>query len=757
MNEPPVDVVYRGRPLVAFDPTRAFMPRAHPIELPTSLPADIGVDASLPGGRREPSSLINETLVRIGAALSSELDLDVLVQKLTDEATTLCRAQFGAFFYNVVSTTERWALYTLSGVAREHFSKFPMPRMTALFEPTFRGTDVVRIGDVTKDPRYGKSSPHHGMPKGHLPVTSYLAIPVRSRSGEVLGALLFGHREPNVFTETDERLLVAVSAQAAIAIDNAKLFKAARRAEQAAQAERQKLRQLFMQSPAMIVILRGPNHVYEFVNSAAQKRMGVVDGEILGKAVREVPAVPDEHLEVLDEVYRTGERYVSSEVCSSRDWDGTGRPYERVFNVVYEPYRGVDGAVEGIMSFTLEVTDEVLAKRRIVAIVAELETANRMKDDFLATVSHELRTPLNAILGWVRMLRTDSVRPEKRQHALETIERNASVQSQLIEDLLDVSRIITGKLRLDVTTVDLASVVESAVEAVRPAATAKGVVLVHNVAANAGPVIGDPDRLQQVIWNLLANGVKFTPRGGTVSVRVLKQDGLIDIVVADTGQGIAPEFLPHVFERFRQADATTTRKYGGLGLGLAIVRSIVELHGGNARVESRGRGQGTTFIVSLPVSPVRSSRFERPPPLRLAPSLDLGRHSELDGVKILVVDDEPDARELLTELLSACHASVFSAGTVADAMTIIQEQQPDIVVSDIGMPGEDGYDLIRKLRALPPNRGGKTPAVALTAYARIEDRTRALVAGYNMHVPKPVEPTELLSVLSNVTAMFARE
>jgi signal transduction histidine kinase/ActR/RegA family two-component response regulator len=528
-----------------------------------------------------------------------------------------------------------------------------------------------------------------------------------------------------------------------------------RRAEETAHSEREKLLQLFVQSPALIVVLRGPEHVYEFVNSAAAKRIGREN--ILGKPARELPpAIPPEHVAILDEVFRTGERYVSNEVRSVSDWDGNGRPYERFFNVVYEPYRAV-GSVEGILLFALEVTDEVLAKRKIEAIVAELETANRMKDEFLATVSHELRTPLNAILGWVRMLRTDSLRPEKRAHALETIERNASVQSQLIEDLLDVSRIITGKLRLDVTTVDIGSVVESAVEAVRPAATAKGVSLSHSVEPDAGPILGDPDRLQQVVWNLLANGVKFTPRGGTVSVNVVKRDSLVDIVVADTGQGIAPEFLPHVFERFRQADATTTRKFGGLGLGLAIVRNLVELHGGSARVDSKGPGKGTTFTVSLPMSPVRSSRFERPPPLRLASLPPLGPHPELAGVKILVVDDEADARELIAELLAACHVTVFAAATVAEAMQVLQEKQPDIVVSDIGMPGEDGYDLIRKLRALPASRGGKTPAVALTAYARIEDRTKALIAGYNMHVPKPVEPTELLAVLNSLTAMFARD
>ncbi len=679
-----------------------------------------------------------------------------MVQKLTDEATTLCRAQFGAFFYNVYTATERWMLYTLSGVPKEAFSKFPMPRMTELFAPTFRGDGVVRVGDVTKDPRYGKNSPYHGMPPGHLPVTSYLAIPVKSRSGETLGALIFGHRDPDVFTEEDERLLIAVSAQAAIAIDNAKLFKAVRRAEEAAQAEREKLHALFMQSPAMIVILQGPEHVYEFVNLAAAKHIG--QEQLLGRRARDVPpAIPPEHIAILDEVYRTGEHFAEDEVATVENLDGTGRTVERFFNVVYEPYRDVDERIQGVMIFGQEVTDEVLAKRKVEAIVAELETANRMKDEFLATVSHELRTPLNAILGWVRMLRTDSLRPEKKTHALETIERNASVQSQLIEDLLDVSRIVTGKLRLQVTTVDIASVVENATEAVRPAATAKGVSLTHSIEPGAGTILGDPDRLQQVVWNLLSNGVKFTPRGGTVSVKVARRECLVDIVVSDTGQGIKPEFLPHVFERFRQADATTTREFGGLGLGLAIVRSLVELHGGSVKVVSRGRGKGSTFTVSLPVSPARSTHFESTPPLRVTPSPPLGPHPELAGVKVLVVDDEPDARELLAELLSACQVETETAGTVEEAMRIIQEKQPDIVVSDIGMPGEDGYDLIRKLRGLPASRGGKTPAVALTAYARIEDRTKALIAGFNMHVPKPVEPTELLSVLTSLMAMFGRD
>jgi signal transduction histidine kinase len=686
--------------------------------------------------------------MRISGALSSELDLDALVQKLTDEATTLCRAQFGAFFHNVHSATENWALCTLSGLPKEAFASFPMPRMTTLFEPTFRGTEVVRLEDVTKDPRYGQNAPMRGMPEGHFPVRSYLALPVKSRYGEVLGALLFGHHDPDVFTEEDERLLVAVSAQAAIAIDNAKLFKAVRRAEEAAEAERAKLHALFMQTPAMIVIFRGPDHVHELVSSAAAKQIG---RDVVGRPAREARA-PAEHLAVLDEVYRTGEGHAAT----AAPWRPSEADPERFFTVVYEPYRGLEGAIEGVMFFALEATDEVLAKRRVEAIIGELENANRMKDEFLATVSHELRTPLNAILGWVRMLRTDTLRPEKRAHALETIERNASVQGQLIEDLLDVSRIVTGKLRLEVRTVDPTQVVENALEALRPAATAKGVTLTHFVEPGAGPILGDPDRLQQVVWNLLANGVKFTPRGGTVSVTVERRECLLEIAVVDTGQGIEPDFLPYVFERFRQADAKTTRKFGGLGLGLAIVRSLVELHGGNVTVESKGSGRGSTFTVTLPISPARPSQLERPPPLRFAPTPPLGPRADLAGVKVLVVDDEPDARELLGEMLQACHLHVRTAGTVEEALRVFDEYRPDVVVSDIGMPGEDGYDLIKKLRALPATRGCKTPAVALTAYARVEDRTKALIAGFNMHVPKPVESTELLSVLSGLISMFGR-
>ena len=441
----------------------------------------------------------------------------------------------------------------------------------------------------------------------------------------------------------------------------------------------------------------------------------------------------------------TGEIVVGEDVPIVRR-DGT-RGYVRVTS---SPIRSENGSiVAGVVTYG-DVTEEVFAKRQIESHLQELKNANRMKDEFLATVSHELRTPLNAILGWVRMLRSDALSAEKRERALETIERNATSQAQLIEDLLDVSRIISGKVRLDVATVDVAAVVENALDSVRPAASAKGVTLHQVVDPSAGPVLGDSERLQQIVWNLLANAVKFTPKNGAVRVAVNRREPFVDIVVADDGAGIESDFLPSVFDRFRQADATPAREHGGLGIGLAIVRHLVDLHGGTVRAESEGLGKGTTFTVSLPILSLRSRTLERTTP---KPTTD-PRPSELSGVQILVVDDEPDARELMSELLTSREAQVLTAGTVDEAIRLVKEHRPDIVISDIGMPGEDGYALVRKLRALPASDGGKTPAVALTAYACSEDRTKALIAGFNMHVPKPVEPAELFAVLASLAAIL---
>jgi PAS domain S-box-containing protein len=383
----------------------------------------------------------------------------------------------------------------------------------------------------------------------------------------------------------------------------------------------------------------------------------------------------------------------------------------------------------------------------------EAERANRLKDEFLATLSHELRTPLTAILGWSRMLQTNGFDEAAARRALETIERNARTQTQLIDDLLDVSRIITGKLRLDVRAVDLPAVVTAGTETLRPAAEAKDIRLQILLDPHAGPISGDPDRLQQVVWNLVSNAIKFTPKGGRVQVRLERAGSHVEITVSDTGQGIPQEFLPHVFDRFRQVDQTTTRTHGGLGLGLAIVRQLVELHGGTVHVESRGEGKGATFTVSLPLLPVRAERRAAEAEQRVHPKAHTGAvvcPPELNDLRVLVVDDEPDTRELLSAVLTNCGARVTQAGSAAEALEQLGRERFDVLVSDIGMPGEDGYSFIRRVRALTPERGGRTPAAALTAYAREEDRIRSLMAGYQMHVPKPVGPNELAAVVANL-------
>jgi len=382
---------------------------------------------------------------------------------------------------------------------------------------------------------------------------------------------------------------------------------------------------------------------------------------------------------------------------------------------------------------------------------AEAEAANRSKDEFLAMVSHELRTPLNAITGWTSMLLGGTLDAGRTRRALETIDRNARSQAQLIDDLLDISRIISGKLRVSVGSVDVPSTAEMALEAVRLAADAKGVALDARIEPDAGQITGDADRVQQIIWNLLTNAIKFTPKGGRVVVGVRANERGIEIAVEDSGQGIAPEFLPHVFERFKQADGTITRSKGGLGLGLAIVKHLVELHGGTIEARSPGLGQGSSFVVTLPVPGARPDLAASSSTLSTArPSFE--RPREVEGLRIIVVDDDSDALELIRALLEACKIVVRTASNAADAFELVKTINVDAIISDIAMPLEDGHSLIRRIRALPREQGGRTPAVALTAYARLEDRTKALRAGFNSHVAKPVEPSELLAVLASLTS-----
>ncbi|HEU4537666.1 MAG TPA: ATP-binding protein, partial [Polyangiaceae bacterium] len=411
---------------------------------------------------------------------------------------------------------------------------------------------------------------------------------------------------------------------------------------------------------------------------------------------------------------------------------GTSAPWSAGDEAVVDDLRRV------LIGPVLEISD------RLARLTEELRRADRVKDEFLATVSHELRTPLNAILGWMSLLRSNALGEDRREQALGVIERNARAQAKLVEDLLDVSRIITGKLRLDARPCDPGAALSAAVESVRPAAEAKGVRLGTVIDPVAGPVFGDPERLQQIAWNLLSNAVKFTPKGGKVHARLGRRGSNVELAVSDSGEGIEPAFLAHVFERLRQAEGDSARAHKGLGLGLAIVKHLVELHGGTVEARSEGRGLGAEFIVSLPLSPLRQPHDDHPTAGPAPPPSDRPL-PQLAGVHALVVDDEPDSAEFVATLLAACGARISSARSAAEAFAVLRDRNPDLLVSDVGMPGEDGYSLVRRVRALPPAEGGKTPALALTAYARPEDRARALRAGFQLHLPKPVDPDELLA------------
>jgi PAS domain S-box-containing protein len=417
-----------------------------------------------------------------------------------------------------------------------------------------------------------------------------------------------------------------------------------------------------------------------------------------------------------------------------------------------------DNGPKQLHGFLIDITERKQAEQEREKLLAreqaartEAETLNRVKDEFLATLSHELRTPLNAMLGWTQLLKSRKFDESTTAKALETIDRNSRALAQLIEDVLDVSRIIRGKLRLNLHSVELSPIVTAAIETLQPAADAKNICIESEFDPLLGVVIVDVNRLQQIVWNLLSNAVKFTPKGGKIQIKVERINSRVQIQVSDTGIGIDSEFLPHVFDRFRQADSSITRSHGGLGLGLAIVRHLVELHGGTVSAISEGLNKGATFIVNLPAKAIVT---ENESPQK--PSVFTNSHFVdkplliLQGLRILIVDDELDTRNLLTTILGEYGAQVTAAASTQEAMTALSQFQPDILISDIGMPQEDGYTLIRKVRSLPSEQGGKIPAVALTAYARSEDRTQALLAGFQLHIPKPVNPEELAAVVANL-------
>jgi signal transduction histidine kinase/CheY-like chemotaxis protein len=550
-----------------------------------------------------------EILNRLGLTLAGQLDMERLVQAVTDAGVAITGAAYGGFLYRNGTSV---AKHYVAGVPSAPFVDFPLFQdPLALGEPF---TGVWRSDDLDLDARYGPNLPFRTLPAGHRPARSYLATPVRSGAGELLGGLFFGHPDVGYFHDRDGRLIAGLAAHAAIAVDNAHLYQDAREAR------------------------------------------------------------------------------------------------------------------------------------------ASAEAANGLKDEFLATLSHELRTPLTAIVGWADLLHRGKLSVTETARAVDTIIRSASAQNQIIDALLDVSRIITGKLQLDLRPVDVGAILKAAVGTVTPAANAKGIriQLIQNPAGSY--VMGDPERLQQVFWNLLANAIKFTPKDGRVRVSVESVGSNVDVVVADNGLGIQAEFLPRVFDRFTQDDSSSTRQARGLGLGLSIARQLVELHGGGLRAESAGVGQGSTFTATFPRSPFTPPALGAPVclPGDVPPGLEEG--PDIVGIRVLVAEDDDDARGLVAKVLEDQGAIVKPVSNALEALDILSREAFDVLLSDIEMPGMDGYELVKELRTRPPQAGGTIAAAALTAYARTEDRLRALRAGFQLHLAKPVLPAELVTVVYSLAA-----
>lgn len=511
-------------------------------------------------------------------------------------------------------------------------------------------------------------------------------------------------------------------------------------------------RRLFESARDGILILNAVTLKITDVNPFMTELLGYSREEFLGKELWEIGLFSDKAAsqKAFRELQVDG--YLRYEDLPLQTTWGEPREVEFVSNVYQEDSRQVIQCnIRDITDRKRREQERGLLLQREQEAHAEADNANGIKDEFLALLSHELRTPLTSILGWSDLLINGKLDDVAAQHALEVIGRNARAQRQLIDDLLDISRIITGKMRLEVRPVELGPLIETVVEVLRPAADARSIHLQTVLDPLTSPISGDPQRLQQVIWNLLTNAIKFTPKGGSVEVRLERIESHVELAISDTGQGIEAEFLPYVFDRFQQSDSSSTRRHGGLGLGLSIVRQLVELHGGTVTARSPGPEEGTTFKVILPLMSVhhivsdeemRATLIVTKPPADSQPSLA--------GLRVLVVDDEPDARELIAAVLIGRGAEVVAVECAVEALAELERQRFDLLLSDIGMPGMDGYALIEEIRRLPAERGGRVPAAALTAYAGFQDRMRAFTAGYQTHISKPVEPAELVNVVANL-------
>ncbi len=547
------------------------------------------------------------------------------------------------------------------------------------------------------------------------------SAPIRDEGEQVVGCVL-------VFRDVSER----------------------RRTEDALQRSEQDLRDFFDNASVGLHWV-GPDGMILKVNKTELDLLGYSHEEYVGRHISEFHV---SQLVIEDILARlTAGETLHEYPAQLRCKDSSIRDVLINSNVLFE-----NGKFIHTRCFTLDITDrkraeaereELLARER--AARAEAERANRLKEDFLATLSHEIRTPLSAIMGWTQILMKRSIADKTLEQGLAVIDRNARIQAQLIADLLDMSRIISGNMRLEVQQVELPVILEAALDSVLPAAAAKEIRIQRTFEPVGDPMNGDPARLQQVVWNLLSNAVKFTPKGGQVKVVVARANAYVEISVNDTGQGIKHEFLPYVFERFRQADSSTAREHGGLGIGLAIVKQLVELHGGSVRVASDGEGKGSTFTVSLPLAVVHARSKEDPKAVSntAARTTASSEPPNLSGIRVLIVDDESDARDMLKLLLEECNAEVMLAGSTDEGLVMLDRSLPDVILSDIGMPDRDGYSFMKAVR----QRGIRIPAAALTAFARSEDRTRALQAGYQTHIAKPVETAELLATVASLAQM----
>ncbi len=565
--------------------------------------------------------------------------------------------------------------------------------------------------------------------------------------------------QQELLTEVSEELQVALEelnvAQDELLHQHEELLKQNQElvaAREAVEAQRQRYQELFELAPDGYLVTDVLGKIQE-ANRAAALLLNVNQRFLIGKPLS-IFIATQEHKIFRSQLNQLGqvERLDDWEVCLQ---PRNGTPFDAAFTVA--PVRDRSGKLVALRWLMRDITDRKRAEeeRRLLAreqaARKAAQEANRIKDEFLAIVSHELRTPLNAIVGWTQMLRNRKLQEATIDKALETIERNAKSQAKLIEDILDISRIIRGQIRLNTRPVHLASLINAVIENLSPTAEIKAIQIESFLDPSVGQVMGDSERLQQVVWNLLSNAVKFTPPGGRIEVRLEQGRGDLvgrpypaQITVKDMGKGISPDFLPYIFEHFRQADSTTTRSQGGLGLGLAIVRQLVEMHNGTVYAASEGEGKGATFTVQLPI--INSQQVQ--PTEQNQAVLD--NFPALDGLQVLVVDDSTDTLELLTFILEQCNAQVITAASAAEAFEAITKSKPDILISDIGMPEEDGYSLIARVRSLEAERGGQIPAIALTAFARDEERTRTLCAGFQVHVPKPVEPAKLVAVVANL-------